>query len=192
VPSTSGGVAQRWGLLDSEPRQPPAPRPVDKPWRQPSDQAGKACKPLCRPALAGAAAAQPARTSLAAGLQTTFLHDSTVCPTPHAGQRGRPGPGAQPDQIVDPIGGALASRLTDRRARVDQQRCCSLATHAWDEAQLSAPAVLDGYQGQAAAERGLRFLKAPPFVASSRSLTKPARVMALWMVMTVCVLVYAA
>ena len=126
------------------------------------------------------------------GLQTTFLHDSTVCPTPHYGKRGRPGPGAQPDQIVYHIAGALASRLTDRQARVDQQSCFILATNELDEGQLSAQAVLDGYKGQARAERGFRFLKDPQFLASSLYLKKPERIMALLMVMTVCLLVYAA
>ena len=120
------------------------------------------------------------------GLQTTFLHDSTVCPTPHYGKRGRPGPGAQPDHLVYHITGALASRLTDRRARVDQQSGCILATNELDEGQLSSQAVLDGYKGQARAERGFRFLKAPQFLASSLSLKKPERIMALLMVMTVC------
>jgi transposase len=125
-------------------------------------------------------------------LQTTFLHASTVSPTPHYGKRGRPGPGTQPEQLVYDIAGALASRLTDRRARIDQQSCFILATNELDEGQLSAQAVLDGYKGQARAERGFRFLKDPQFLASSLYLKKPERIMALLMVMTVCLLVYAA
>src|SRR5919108_6197765 len=58
--------------------------------------------------------------------------------------------------------------------------------------ELSAQAVLDGYKGQARAERGFRFLKDPQFLASSLYLKKPEHVMALLMVMTVCLLVYAA
>ena len=42
------------------------------------------------------------------------------------------------------------------------------------------------------AERGFRFLKDPQFLASSLYLKKPERIMALLMVMTVCLLVYAA
>jgi transposase len=125
-------------------------------------------------------------------LQTTVLHTSTICPTPHYGKRGRPGPGAQPDQIVYPIAGALASRLTARQARVDQHSCFILATNELDEGQFSAQAVLAGYKGQAQAERGFRFLKDPQFLASSLYLKKPERIMALLMVMTVCLLVYAA
>ena len=81
-------------------------------------------------------------------VQTTFLSDSTVYPTPQYGKQGRPGPGAQPDQLVYHITGALASRLTDRQARVDQQSCFILATNELDEGQLSAQAVLDGYKGK--------------------------------------------
>jgi transposase len=184
--STYGGVAQRWVLIYSEQRQLQAQRTVDKPWRKQSDQEVKAFKTRCRTAFACAADAQQALTSFVAGLQTTFLHTSTVCPTPHYGKRGRPGPGAQPAQLVYHIAGALASRLTDRQARVDQQSCFILATNELDEEQLSSPAVLDGYKGQAQAERGFRFLKDPQFLASSLYRKKPERIMALLMVMTVC------
>jgi hypothetical protein len=136
----------------------------------------------------------PSRRSpvLGQACRPRFSTASTVCPTPPYGKRGRPGPGTQPEQLVYQIAGALASRLTDRRARIDQQSCFILATNELDEGQLSAQAVLDGYKGQARAERGFRFLKAPQFLASSLYLKKPERVMALLMVMTVCLLVYAA
>lgn len=165
---------------------------MDKQWRTHSDQEGNALKKLCRTAFACEADAQQALTRFAAGLQTTCLSESTVCPTPHYGKRGRPGPGAQPDQIVYHIAGALASRLPDRQARVDRQRCLILATNELDEDQLSPQAGLDGYKGQAQAERGFRFLKDPQFLASSLYLKKPQRIMALFMVMTICLLVYAA
>jgi transposase len=41
-------------------------------------------------------------------------------------------------------------------------------------------------------ERGCRLLKAPRFLAAARARKKPERIMALLMVMTVCLLVYAA
>src|SRR5882672_966559 len=192
VASNYGDVTQRWVLIYSEHRQPQAQRTVDKQWCKQSEQEVRAFKTLCRIAFACDADAQQALTSFVAGLQTTFLHDSTVCPTPHYGKRGRPSPGAQPDQIVYHITGALASRLTDRRARVDQQSCFILATNELDEGQLSAQAVLAGYKGQAHVERGFRFLKDPQFLASSLYLKKPERIMALLLVMTVCLLVYAA
>ena len=190
--STYGGMAQRWVLIYAEQRQPQAQRTVDTQWRKQSEQEGKAFKTLCRTAFACEADAQQALTRFVAGLQTTFLHDSTVRPTPHYGKRGRPGPEAQPAQMVYHIAGALASRLTDRQARVDQHSCFMLATNELDEGQLASQAVLDGYKGQARAERGFRFLKDPQFLASSLYLKKPERIMALLMVLTVCLLVYAA
>jgi hypothetical protein len=135
VPSTSGGVAHRWGRVYAEQRQPHAQRAVDKQWRQPSAQAGKAFKTLCRTALACEAEAQQALTRFVAGLQTTCLAESTVGPTPHYGKRGRPGPGAPPAPLLSHRAGAWASRLTDRQARVDQQRGLILATNALDEGQ---------------------------------------------------------
>jgi transposase len=190
--SSYGGVEQRWVLIHSEPRQRQAQRTVDRQWLKQSAHEVKAFKTLCRTAFACEADAQQALAHFAHDLQTTFLHYSTICPTPHYGKRGRPSPGAQPAQIVYHIAGALASRLTDRQALVDQQSCFILATNELDEGQLSAPAVLAGYKGQAQAERGFRFLKDPQFLASSLYLKKPERLMALLMVMTVCLLVYAA
>jgi hypothetical protein len=44
LPSTDGGVQQRWGLIHSEPRQAHAQRTVDQQWRQQSDQEVNALK----------------------------------------------------------------------------------------------------------------------------------------------------
>ena len=94
--------------------------------------------------------------------------------------------------MVYQIDGALASSLTARQARIDQHSCFILATNELDATQLPPQELLDGYKGQVHAERGFRFLKDPQFLASSLYLKKPERIMALLMVMTVCLLVYAA
>ena len=73
-----------------------------------------------------------------------------------------------------------------------QPCCCLVATNERDERALSAQELLEDDQGQTQVERGLRFLKDPRFVASARERKKPARLMALVMVMTVWLLVYAA
>jgi transposase len=112
--------------------------------------------------------------------------------TPRDRTRGRPSQGAQPAQIIYTIAGALASSIAARPPLVDQQRGFILATNELDETLLPPQDLFTGYQGQAHAERGFRFLKDPQFFASSRYLKKPERVMALLMVMTVCLLVYAA
>src|SRR5262249_33822459 len=100
----------RWVRIHAEPRQPQAQRTVDKQWRQQSADEVKAFRTLCRTAFACEADARQALAHFAHDVQTTFLSDSTISSRPQYGKRGRPGPGAQPDQIVYPIAGALASR----------------------------------------------------------------------------------
>jgi len=56
---------------------------------------------------------------------------------------------------------------------------------------LPDPEVLVQYKNQQKVERGFRFLKDPMFLADSLFLKSPKRIMALMMVMTICLLVYA-
>lgn len=90
------------------------------------------------------------------------------------------------------IEGYLATPLDLRDQRLNNKSCFILATNELDEDALPDHEVLAGYQGQASAERGFRFLKDPLFLASSLFLKSPKRIMALMMVMTICLLVYAA
>jgi transposase len=108
--STSGGVEQRWVLIDSAPRPPQAKRPVDTQLLKPSDQEVQAFKTRCGATCACAADARPALVTFEQGLPATFLHKSTICPTPRDGKRGRPSQGAPPDHVVYAIEGALASQ----------------------------------------------------------------------------------
>jgi hypothetical protein len=116
----------------------------------------------------------------------------SIQPTLHDGPRGRPRPGASPRSVDDPLDGALASSWTAHHTRVVQQRGLLLATLALDHQARSPQEVLDASKGQQHAARGVRFLKDPQVLASSRALKKPERIMALLMGRTVCVLVYAA
>ena len=192
LPSTYGGIQQRWVLIYSEPRQPQAQRTVDKQLRKQSDQEVKAWKKLCSTPFACEADARQALAAFERSLQATLVTTSTVRTQPRYGKRGRPGQGALPAQVVYQIDGALASSLMARQARIDQHSCFILATNELDPTQLPPQEVLAGYQGQVHAERGFRFLKDPQFFASSFYLKEPERIMALLMVMTVCLLVYAA
>jgi transposase len=190
--STYGGVEQRGVLRYSEPRRVPAQRPIDTQLRQPRAQAVTACKTCCRTTLACAADARQALSAFEQGVPATVLTPSTVRAQPCDGKRGRPGRDAQPDHVASEVEGALAASLTARQALVDQHRCCILATTERDATLRPPQEVWHGDNGQVPAERGCRFLNDPQFFASSRYRKKPERIMALLMVMTVCVLVYAA
>jgi transposase len=190
--STYGGIEQRWVLIYSESRQPQAQRTVDRQLRQQSDQEVKALKKLCSSAFACEADARQALATFEQDLQATCLSASSVRATPRDSKRGRPGHGTQPEPLVYQIDGALASSLATRQALIDQHSCFILATNELDNTQLPPQELLAGYKGQGHVERGFRFLKDPQFLASSLYLKKPERIMALLMVMTVCLLVYAA
>jgi transposase len=192
VPSTYGGVEQRWVLLYSAHRHPHAQSTVDKQLLTQGDKEVKALKKLCRTTFACEADAQQALATFAHGLQATFLHQVALHPVPRYDKRGRPSQGALPVQIIYTIEGALASSIAAHQPLVDQQSCFILATNELDNTQLPPQELLAGYKGQALAERGFRFLKDPSFLASSLYLKKPERIMAMLMVMTVCLLVYAA
>lgn len=190
--ATYGGGAQRWVLIYSEARRVPAQRTIDKHLHQQSAKEVKAFQPFCRTTFACEAEARQALWAVEQGWQATVLTTSTVRAQPCYGKRGRPGRAAHPDRVVYQVEGALASSITARPALVDQPSCFILAPHELDTTQLPPQAVLHGYKGQGQSERGCRFLKDPQFFASSLYLTKPERIMALLMGMTVCLVVYAA
>jgi transposase len=192
LPATEGGVQPRWRRIASAHRYAQAQRTVDKPLRKHREQDVKEFKPRCRTTVACEADAHQALTTCRHRVQATFLHTVTVCATPRDGTRGRPRPDTPPAPVVYRIEGALASALTTRQALSDPHRCVILATKARDEATLPPQEVLNGYPGQTQTARGFRVLKDPQFLASSRYLKRPERIMALLMVMTVCVLVSAA
>ena len=67
-----------------------------------------------------------------------------------------------------------------------------IATNVLDVEELSASEAIATYKAQGVTvERGFRFLKDPAFFADSLFLKKPSRLMALMMVMTLSLLVYA-
>ena len=173
VPSTSGGVQQRWGLIAAAPRQAQAQRTVGKQRLKYSNEEVKGFKKLCRTPFACEAEAPQALSTVGHSVQATGLSPVPVRSTLGYGKRGRPSQGAQPARVVSTIDGALASSLATRQALIDQPRWFILATNAREEAMVSPPEVLHGDTGQAPAERGFRCLKEPPFLASSFSLTQP-------------------
>jgi transposase len=73
-----------------------------------------------------------------------------------------------------------------------QTICFILATNQLDCEALSNAELIGAYKDQQKVERGFRFLKDPMFMASTLYLKSPKRIMALMMVMTLCLLVYAA
>jgi transposase len=112
---------------------------------------------------------------------------------PHYDHPGRPRQGEEPARWGWQI--RKGTVIPDQEA-IEQERQTKgkfiLATNELRADVLSADKLLAAYKSQGAAvERGFRFLKDPLFFADSLFLKKPARIMALLMVMGLSLLVYA-
>uniref|UniRef100_UPI000A6B60D8 IS1634 family transposase n=1 Tax=Endozoicomonas numazuensis TaxID=1137799 RepID=UPI000A6B60D8 len=88
--------------------------------------------------------------------------------------------------------GFCSVTVQSRRDAEASLGCFILATNDMDTARLDAAELLKTYKSQQQVERGFRFLKSPDFLVSSLYLKKPERIEALLMVMTLCLMVYAA
>ena len=80
----------------------------------------------------------------------------------------------------------------DNCLKQQQHKACFILAsplHLADD--LAAAEVLQAYRAQQSAEQGFRFLKDPLFFVSSLFVTKPKRIQALLMVMTLALLVYS-
>jgi transposase len=190
--SDYGGVPQRWLLIYSEAASARAQKQVRKELSRQSEAEAKALLKLSNEAFACREDAKRALETLKKKLKACTLVASTIIEVPHYHKPGRPAKDAVPSRISYRIEGHLASSLALRDQHLNDKSCFILATNEPDEQALPDHEVLAGYQGQASAERGFRFLKDPLFLASSLFLKSPQRIMALMMVMTICLLVYAA
>lgn len=89
------------------------------------------------------------------------------------------------------IDGQLYTSLPLKETAENENGVFILATNDC-RGHLSMQEMLDHYKSQQAVERGFRFLKSPDFLTASLFLKKPERIEALLMVMTCCLMIYAA
>ena len=106
--------------------------------------------------------------------------------------KGRPAQGVEPDHLEYFVTGCCSVTVQTRRDAEASLGCFVLATNDTDTGRLDTAELLRTYKSQQQFERGFRFLKSPDFLVSSLYLKKPERIEALLMVMTLCLMVYAA
>jgi transposase len=186
--SDYGGVAQRWLVFFSEQAQDRAHKSVARHLEREVKQERKAFVKLTDRVFACRKDAEGALAAFAATLKSTTCEAVEILECEHLG--------LGQEQPQTPMSYRLRGELRAHSGReaelLARKRLFILATNELDEAQLPPEEVLLGYKGQARVERGFRFLKDPLFLASSLFLKNEKRIMALLMVMTLCLLVYAA
>jgi len=104
--------------------------------------------------------------------------------------KGRP----KADELPETIGHQIKFSLCLNEQKIAEIRTRKgrfvLATNQLDEMILSNEEVLSEYKGQSGTERGFKFIKDDTFQVDSVFLKTPARIDALMMVMTLCLMVY--
>jgi transposase len=189
--SAYAGVSQRWVVVYSPEAYQRAIKRVDQHFLTQSTAELKAFEALCRREFACSVDAEKALAEFKKTQTLTLVASSMIEESPHYPGRGRPSKGQKPT-LTYRIEGALASLLAPRLAKLQQESCFLLATNQLDSQALSDEELIAAYKDQQKVERGFRFLKDPLFLASSLYLKSPERIMALMMVMTLSLLVYAA
>lgn len=187
-----GEVRQRWVVVYSPQARQRALKSVDKHCLKQSRAELKGFERLCNTDFACEADARKALERFEKTLKIAMLGETRIEALPRFHGKGRPARGRAPDFHVYRIDGALASRVQERQRRLERKSCFILATNQLDDQALSDADLIAAYKDQQKVERGFRFLKDPMFMAATLFLKKPERIMALMMVMTLCLLVYAA
>jgi transposase len=192
VSTTYAGVRQRWVILYSPEAYQRALKTLKKASLKQTGAEQKAFEQLCTQKFSCEEDARKALSELEKKLKSTFVSEHHIITQPGYRQPGRPSKKKGPDDQTYRIEGGLASCLETYEQSLQQKSCFILATNQLDMEALSSDQLLEIYKDQQKVERGFRFLKDPLFMASTLFLKSPERVMALMMVMTLCLLVYAA
>ena len=186
-------VEQRWLVIYSEAARERAAKQVDKRLLKQGETERKAFDELRREAFHCPEDAWRALAAFRGTLKVLEVRGADVIEQRHHKSAGKPAVDAVPESISHHLSGALAAPIAVRRQRLIRRSCFILATNELDEEVLGDGEVLRAYKGQSSkVERGFRFLKDPMFLASTLYLKRVERVMALLMVMSVCLMVYAA
>lgn len=190
--STYGGAEQRWLIIHSDAAEARARKRIPKQRERMRQAEAKALRALMKQEFACREDAEQTLQSFEEGLQISRLTRGRVLECTFWGtlSGGRVPAHAQETSYI--IEGALGENPDREEVDPWREALFILATNELDEQVLPNEDVLTGYKGQSSVERGFRFLKDPLFLASSFYVQKEERIMALLMVMTLCLMVYAA
>ncbi len=186
------GVQQRWLIIYSPEAYQRAQQTVNKASLKKTQAELKAFEKLCQQSFSSEVEAHQALINFEKTLKTTFFNEAEVIKKNGYSKPGRPSKKKAPDYHSYQISGAIASRLDVHEQRLQRKSCFILATNQMNMDDLSDEALLANYKSQQKVERGFRFMKDPLFMASTLFLKSTERIIALMMIMTLCLLVYAA
>lgn len=184
------GVEQRWLVIRSREARKRTGSTVERQLLKLAEVERKKFDALCREEFSCEADEMNALAGYKKACKLLEVHNPSVSEVKHYESRGRPGKNAVPNRVTYALSGALAAPVKIFAERVEHGSRFILATNDIDK--LNPAEILAEYKNQGKVERGFRFLKDPMFCADILYLKKPERITALLMIMTTCLLVYAA
>lgn len=189
--SDYGEIKQRWLLIESEQAKKREQHTLDRRMEKASTEAMKSFKKLSRERFSCSLDADKALKIWLKAHNELAISEDEILKLAVFKQSGRPKLNQQPDCYEYQITGQLYWSLKNREERLQEKGMFMLATNDLSET-LTMEKMLSLYKSQQSVEKGFRFLKSPDFLTSSLYLKKPERIEALLMVMTCCLMVYAA
>jgi transposase len=187
-----GGVKQRWLVVRSEQAKKREQHSLDKRMKTASAEALKSFKKLSRLRFACETDAEKALAIWVKSHKDIIsLSKQDIIKHAVFTKSGRPKRNQQPDSYDFQISGVLCSSIAIRAKHLQEKGLFELATNDVN-GTLTMEKMLSLYKSQQSVEKGFRFLKSPGFLTSSLYLKKPERIEALLMVMTCCLMIYAA
>jgi transposase len=191
VPSSYGGVPQRWILVFSEQACKRELETFTKNLAVRTEEAVKELWHLQNRAFACEADARKEAKRFSKSLRYHSIAYQLERKL-HYGQKGRPLKNATPNGESWFIRAELQEDTAAIETAKKSKGVFIIATNELSESALAAVRVLEVYKAQSVSvERGFRFLKDPMFYAESLHLNSPKRIMALIMVMSLSLLVYS-
>lgn len=192
TPSEYGSVEQRWIIIKSEHAQQRAKKSAIKKFQRITDAEAKLLQQASNQTFACQGDAKTHLENMQKKLKLGTITDVDIVSVLSYSKKGRPKKTDKPDIIEYKIQGNISFCIDAYDLEVSKNSHFILATNELDKNKMPPERILKEYKGQGAVERGFKFMKNPEFFTSSLNLKKPERIMALMMVMTICLLVYAA
>lgn len=184
------GIQQKWLLIKSEQAHKRECHHLNKRLLKLGEGSMKDFKRLCRQSFTCETDAEQALLQWKKKHSYVEIADSDIVSKANHQGRGRPASKASVETTYS-ISGKLYCSLSTRSKEEEKKGLFILATNDCSEG-LDMQMLLTYYKAQQSVEKGFRFLKSPDFLTSSIYLKKPERVEALLMIMTTCLMVYAA
>lgn len=193
VPSCYGGVQQRWFLFLNKKRGLSERKTLTRKMQKQSLKEARDLEKLSKKAFL---CRDDALKAFALWQKQSKLCQSETEPEvirkPCYSGKGRPSPDSKPDHFEYFVQAECFVSCEKREHAEASLGCFILSTNELDKNSLNASELLSTYKSQQKVEGGFRFLKSPDFLVSSLYLKKAERIEALLMVMTLCLMVYAA